>query len=200
MNRNGTLNEGQLNDGSIIVPEHRVENHLKRLLERKGVSNAHIEEALETYQNARYGEWIHLSSETSVKKWKNVSSKPSFDKAQDISSLVLLKIVYEFLVLIAGERVLQRRQQLNRIREIILSLDEHSACECVQRQHSNKYDSFHGICFYRNDPTATFQVRLFGKLAYIVTLPNLELDLDTLVYTYCLSSKEHVLKVPNRPH
>lgn len=196
LNRNGTLNEGQLNDGSLIVPEHRSENHMKRILKKEGHSETQVAKALNAWRGAPYGGMVKLSDETTIKKWENISAQPAFHGAPDISSLLPLKIAYEFLVLIAGDPALNNNSQINRIREILHSLDEEAANKFVRRYRLSKYDAFHGICFHGNNPTATFQIRLFGKLACQVTLPNISLKQDTFVYTYHLISKKHTSAFP----
>lgn len=191
------LGEQKLTDGSLIVPEERAQGHLQKMLERSGENNEVIKAALSCWENVPYGERIDLPGGLVVKKWEQVPSAPKLANCS-VSALVILKIVYEFIALLIGSAIIAKSPDFEVIRKILLEKDAKGAQYLVLKLEAAEYRPFHGICFEGNDPTASFQVRLFGKLAYRVALPKTALNVPPVAYTFIMGLNEHDFRYTKR--
>lgn len=194
LGRDGVLGEGSLADGSIIVPDEKFQKHLCGILKKNGANDHLMDQAFSTWASAPDSELIELPHGVTVKKWKNVPATASMD-GPPLGTVAILKIAYEFMALCIGEKIQSASQDFDVARKIILDNDEDGAQKFVLKFEAKTYQPFHGICFEGNCPTATFQVRLFGKLAYRVIFSNTKIEMDRVVYTFDLSKKAHDLRV-----
>lgn len=193
LGKDGTLGERRLQDGSLLVPEDRAKDHLRNILLRQGLAEASVNEALQSWEDAATNETIQLTKSIAIKKWENLPAIPYMD-GSDVKALVILKIVYEFVALILGTAVLEPNPELARLREILRTADETAASTFVRKLEASQYAAFHGICFHGNGPNAKFQVRLFGKLAYLIELSGIGLNTKPIVYTLDLKSGNHDIR------
>lgn len=192
------IGEQTLADGSLVVPEKRAAGHLARMIGKSGLPTESIKAALKVWEDTPAGEEVPLTDRISIKKWNNVPSYQQFSGNPILNPLVPLKIVYEFLVLICGTAVLAHQSELDQIRSALLAGDQAFAQEFVERMLAKEYAPFHGICFQGNEPTATFQIRLFGKLVYRIRFRTVSLGCDPIVYTHHLKSGEYSFHEPKR--
>ena len=196
--RNGEVRgaEGKLADGSIMKSEKNTPQALTKILSKKGKCQAVIRRSIEEYEGAPLNEWVQLSSGIGIKKWHDRPAQPDYS-GRGLNPLVLLKVAYEFAVLLIGHTMLDDHSNLNRIRSALLEKDEVFADPLVERLLAPKYTPFHGICFHRNDPEAIIQVRLFGKLAFRVRLYGVALNVQSVVYTHDLKAGTDTILLPN---
>ena len=114
-----------------------------------------------------------------------------------MSPLVPLKTAYEFAALILGAAILQPAPGLETIRRALRDQHEAFAHKVVVARRASKPGAFHGIAFMGNRPEAIIQVRLFGLLAYEVTLPATGINFGRLVYTHRLDTGEEWVHLPD---
>lgn len=188
--------EGKLDDGSIIKSEENAPNTLRRMLSKEGRDQDFIERALKKWEAAPPDEIVPLSPEISVKKWHDRPARPEYTEP-NLNPLIPLKIAYEFSALLLENRILDDQPTLNQIRLALFAGDEEFAKPLVKRLFAPKYNTFHGICFHRNDPEAIIEVRLFGMLAYQVRLLGVALQMERIVYTHDLKAGTHSVHSPD---
>jgi hypothetical protein len=189
---------GRLSDGSLMVSEEHTKTTLKNMLKRDGESKDDIQRAIYMWENAANEGMVQLNTNISVKKCNDRPAHPHLD-GPEVSSLILLKIAYEFAILICGEPMLTDSVELNNIRSILSDQKDVLAADYVQPLLAENYAAFHGICFEGNKPEATFQIRLFGKLAYRVKFPNTGIDTGRIVYTHDLETGVETIHEPTSP-
>lgn len=107
-----------------------------------------------------------------------------------------LKTGYEFAALILGVANLPSAPGLDRIRKALREQDEAFARSVVAERRASNPAPFHGIAFMGNKPAAVIQVRLFGFLAYEVTLSATGINFGRLVYTHLLDTGEESVHLP----
>jgi HNH endonuclease len=183
----GNLTTTRLGDGSLIVPEHEAAKHIESIMRKDGGTDAMVEQALAKWENSLPYCEIDLGSGVKVIKWNEHPANPAYTELQ-LSPLVALKIAYEFSALIVGKAIY--RSELQQIRDVLMSQDEDVAAGMVTYNWAHKPDTFHGIAFAGNKPTAQFQVRLFGLLAYTICFPKIAISYSPIAYTHRLDTKE----------
>ena len=183
----GNLATTKIGDGSLIVPEPEAAKHIESIMRRVGGTEAMIEQALAKWEVAPPYCETDLGLGVKVVKWNEHPANPAYTERQ-LNSLVALKIVYEFAALIVGRAIY--RSEFLHIREVLMRQDEDLATAMVTYNWAHKPDTFHGIAFAGNNPTAHFQVRLFGLLAYTVYFPKIAIDHAPIAYTHRLDTNE----------
>jgi len=184
----------KLPDGSFITPEEETPKLIAAMLRKKGASSNQIQQALTSWEAAAPDEILSVHEELYIRKWPNHPASPTYAEPP-LSPLLPLKIAYEFAALIIGDAIYQSCTGLNIVRRILMDQDEASAEKLVIRHIAQKASDLHGIAFEGNKPFATFQIRLFGILAYRVHLPNLGIGHPTIIYSHRISTGEEGGKV-----
>jgi hypothetical protein len=177
-----------LADRTLLVPDAKTQDHLTNMLKRKGSEDADVAAALARYRSAQFEVEVPISDGISVIKRKTSYVGPDFTNSKPLDPLVVLKIAYEFSVLIMGAGILE--SQFDDIRRCLKENDNSSNAFKVEYLEADKFDTFHGILFEGNRPYATIQVRLFGKLAYRVQLLGIGFKLKPIKYTQDLKTGE----------
>jgi hypothetical protein len=182
----------KLADGSLLVPDHTTKCHLIKMLERKSSGDSEIAAALKKYDSAPFELAVPVSDDITIIKREASHVEPDLTNSKPIDPLVVLKIAYEFSVLVMGAEILERR--FNEIRRCLKEGDSSSEAFKVETLEADKFDTFHGIAFEENKPHSTIQVRLFGKLAYRVHLLGIGFSLNPITYTQDLKTGEDGLR------
>lgn len=188
----GHLATIKLGDGSLIVNEHETAKHISSILRKEGETDAMVEQALVKWEDSPPHCEIDLGSGVKVIKWNEHPANPAYTELQ-LSPLVALKIAYEFAALIVGKAIY--RPELQHIRDVLVHQNEDLAKALVTYNWAHKPDAFHGIAFAGNNPTAQFQVRLFGLLAYTVCFPKIAFNHAPIAYTHRLDTNEHWVRL-----
>ena len=194
--RDGRLGTAKLPDQGQIVPEIDAPARLSSILQSRGASEAEVAAALFMWKEAEGGPIIDLGWNVIVRKWNDHPSTPAYTE-RAISPLVPLKIAYEFAALIIGTAILQPAPGFERIRAALIDQDEECARAIVVARRAPKPAAFHGMAFMGNRPEALIQVRLFGLLAYEVSLPAIGIDFGRFVYTHRLDTGEEWTHLPD---
>jgi HNH endonuclease len=179
---NGTT----LADGTLLVPDSKTQFHLTNMLKRQGSEDADVAAALERYKSAPFEVKVPISDGIAIIKRESSYVGPDFTNSKPIDPLVVLKVAYEFSVLVMGAGILEPR--FNEIRRCLIENDNSSNAFNVEPLEADKFDTFHGIAFEGNLPHATIQVRLFGKLAYRTHLFGRGFDQKPISYTQDLKT------------
>jgi HNH endonuclease len=182
----------ELADGSLLVPDNKTVHHLTNMLKRKGSGDADVAAALARYQSAPFEVKIPVSDGITIIKREASYVGPDLTNSKALDPLVVLKIAYEFSVLVMGAEILT--PQFDAIRRCLNENDSSSEAIKVEPLEAGKFDTFHGIAFEGNKPHSTIQVRLFGKLAYRVHLFGLGFRLEPITYTQDLKTGEDELR------
>ena len=135
---------------------------------------------------------VSLTQTLEVVKWSIESIQPTLDGPL-LNLVVPLKIAYEFLALHLNDAVYQDLPALAAVRSALASNSIDTTHLLIERLHAPIAKPFHGIVFEGNDPHATVQVRLFGKLAFRIHFKTLSVGGPRFVYTHDLiDNEEHV--------
>lgn len=191
----GQFGTAKLADESLIVPEAEATNRISSILGKRGASEQEVNAAIEKWAGAEAGLILDLGRNVIVRKWANHPATPAYTEPV-MSRLVPLKTAFEFAVIL-GVANLKLSPALERIREALQQQDEAFAKAVVTERRAPKPAPFHGIAFTGNNPAAVLKVRLFGLLAYEVTLPATALSFGSLVYTHRLDTGEDWTYQPN---
>jgi len=165
-------------------------------LRKRGALEPEVNAAIKKWSEAEAGPIVDLGRNVRVRKWANHPSNPAYTEPA-MSPLVQLKIAYEFAALILGVAILQPAPGLDRIREALRDQDEAFAKSSVVERRAPKPAPFHGVAFMGNKPAAVIQVRLFGLLAYDVTLLATAINFGRLVYTHRLDTRDEWVHLPD---
>lgn len=186
--RNGEITGGhrKLQDGSLLVPSVGAETHIQNILAKDGLTRIEIQKALEIYKNAEVGQKVDLSPNISTVQHTPKYGGPKFDSGEPLNPLVTLKIAYEFAALITGTPILESQFPFQEVRRCLIEQRTSSDAFNIERLDATDYKSFHGIAFEGNSHIATFQVRLFGKLAYRVKFAKVAINISPCTYTHDL--------------
>ncbi len=188
--RNGEIVGGyrKLPDGSLLVPSNNVEKHIQNKLQKEGLTPIQVQKGLEIYKNAKVGEKVELSPNISVIQHTPEYQGPKFDSSKSMNPLLPLKIAYEFAVLITGAPILERNFPFQKVRRCLIEQQLDETAFKIERLDASEYKPFYGIAFEGNSPVATFQIRLFGKIAYRVRFTGAAINLAPCIYTHNLKS------------
>jgi len=118
----------------------------------------------------------------------STNAGPDLSHGKPLDRLVDLKTTYEFAALLFGPPVFANNPALNEIRRTLRAQETTSKIFSMEPLMADQYAPFHGIALEGNDPYARFQIRLFGRLAYRVSLPNLSFDHRKIAYTQELTT------------
>jgi hypothetical protein len=186
-----------LADGTLLVPDSKTEYHVTNMMKRKGSKDADIAAALSRYRSAPSEIEVLIPHNRPLTRLTPSYMGPDFTNSKSLDSLVVLKIAYEFSVLIIGEGILDPR--FNDIRRCLKENENSSKSFNVETLEASKFEAFHGIEFEGNKPHATIQVRLFGKLAYRVQLTGISFDQKPIQYTQDLKTGADEIKWSSIP-
>ncbi|MEP3275911.1 MAG: HNH endonuclease [Stappiaceae bacterium] len=185
LRKDGQLSVTTLEDGSRIVPEVDFPGHIATIMQKRGIADHQIDNAISTWEAAPSGVDVDLGEDVCVRKWQDHPAMPAYTEPP-LSMLVPLKIAYEFVALVVGGAVYC--SSLQHIRDILNNSDEAGAAHMVTYKWARKPDAFHGITFEGNRNVAQFQVRFFGLLAYTVRFPKVAIEHSPIVYTHRLDT------------
>jgi HNH endonuclease len=181
-----------LADGTLLVPDSKTQYHLTNMLTRQGSRDEDIAAALERYQSAPLEVKVPLSEGIAIIKREASYVGPDFTNSNPLNPLVVLKIAYEFSVLVMGAVILE--PPFNEVRRCLVQNDNSSEAFRVEPLEADKFDTFHGITFEGNAPHAIIQVRLFGKLAHRIQLFGHGFKLKPITYTQDLKTGNDEIK------
>ena len=192
---NGTVRgrARKMPDNSLMVPEEDTHRKLREILTKDGLGANKIERALKCFDQAPTEQEVEIAPGTIVVKRITSAVSQDMSGGRLIDPLVCLKVVYEFAALLFGTPVFADNPALNEIRRALRERDKKSPSFRVDILNASSYRAFHGIAFEGNSPHAAFQMRLFGRLAYRVHLPNLGFDHRPVAYTHHLATGEETL-------
>jgi hypothetical protein len=180
-----------------MVPSNDAPEHIERMLKRDGHDTEFVAAALARHQAAPEGQPIELSTTVKIVNWQTDRAELDLSGAPSLDELVLVKIGFEFLAVLAGTAIYGKTPHLNEIRRALKCGRTVSDAVRIERLLAPDYGPFHGICFEGNDPYVKIQVRLFGKLAYRIHFRRLALDQVKIMYTHNLKSGAERVEVPN---
>ena len=182
----------ELDDGSIIKPSDQARQTVLTMLERAGGHDDEIQEALEKLDGIREGEASEITPGIVVVDWPVWEVKPDLSKGRIMSPLVPAFIAFQFLALLVGDAICAEAKALSELRSVFSNRTPRSDLLSVDRMYADRADHplFHGIAFEGNDPHATVQVRLLGRLAFRVHFHHLSVSSRRFRYTHNLESGE----------
>ena len=183
--KDGNIGTRKLEDGSLIVPDLDASKIIKSIMQKRGVSISNINEAIAEWEHSPAATTVDLGAGLSVRDWRNHPATPIYTEPA-LSSLVPLKVAYEFFALLVGSMIYS--PEFQHIRDVLITQNNNLADEMVTYNWAGKPDAFHGIAFEGNQDTAQFQVRFFGLLAYTVWFPKIALQHPRIVYTHRLDT------------
>ena len=181
----GQLGTTKLGDGSIIFPESEAPRRIKENLRKSGWDEPTIKVALTKWRDAPVGEVVDLGAGYHIRKWNDHPSSPVYTE-DELNPLVALKIVYEFMALLVGGAIY--RPEFLFLRDVLREQDRNLAKGMVIYNWASKADAFHGIIFEGNKGEAQFQVRIFGLLAYTISVPRIAIKHPPCSYTHRLDT------------
>jgi hypothetical protein len=185
----GLRARGRAPDGSLLVPAEDAPVVISQMMKRRGSGAQEVAQALSTLARLPVGQRASLGEEIEVVNWDQVSAQMDLSRGPTLSNLVPLKAAYEFASLLIGPAVYDI-QPLDRIRKILFEQDDTAASDLVAFTYAGGYRPFHGLLFEGNAPEARLALRLFGRLAYRVTLPSIAIDAPAFSATMYLQSGE----------
>ena len=186
--RDGEIQGGykKLPDGSLLAPSNDAMRHIQNKLAKEGLTHIQIQDALDIWKKAEVGVTVDLSANIAVIEHVAEYVGPNLSEGEPLNPLVTLKIAYEFAALIVGTPILESQLPFQEVRRCLIEQRTNSEVFNIERLDATDYKSFHGIAFEGKSHIATFQVRLFGKLAYRVKFAKVAINISPCTYTHDL--------------
>ncbi len=194
LGKDGHFGTAKLEDGSLIVPESDVSKQLKSVLQKDGLTDPEISDAVDKWEAAPPDEIVEISDGYRIRKWQEHPATPTYTETP-LSPLVPLKIAYEYAALLVGGAIYC--PEFQGLRQILLDQNEDMARQMVTYNWAKEPDAFHGIAFEDNHKVAQFQVRLFGLLAYTARFNGVTIEHKPIVYTHRLDTGKDWGHVPD---
>ena len=188
----------KLQDGSLVQPTDKAKKTIEKILNKSADSTLPIQEALRAFDEAPENKRVKIAPGLEIVKWRIDKIIPDYSNSPLMNPVIPLKIAYEFMACHLGTAIYNDVQPLNDIRQSIKKLNSDCEHYIIERLHATEYKPFHGICFEGNNPYASFQIRLFGWLAFRVRFLRLAINGPQYIYTYYLDSRsEDIREVDN---
>lgn len=183
----------KLDDGSLILPTDIGRKSLLNLLRKSGYQEIDARKAISLFDNAAENERVEIAPGLEAVKWRIDRLETDLSQTQFMDPLIPAKTAYEFLSCLVGSAIYEDGPHLSKIRAVFMNRQMNPDELIVERLTSNKYEPFHGICFEGNGPYATFQIRLFGQLAFRVHFLHVSVGGPRYVYTHRLDTGEEFI-------
>lgn len=188
----------KLQDGSLVQPTDEAKKSIEKILRKSADSTLPMQEALRAFDEAPENKRVKIAPGLEIVKWRIDKIIPDYSNSPLMNPVIPLKIAYEFMACHLGTAIYNDVQPLNDIRQSIKKLNSDCEHYRIERLHATKYNPFHGICFEGNNPYASFQIRLFGWLAFRVKFLRLAINGPQYMYTLDLNSgSEDIREVDN---
>lgn len=195
LGKDGRFGTTKLTDGSLIASDEDAPTLIASIMRKEGANDSKVDIALALWESALASDEVELGAGVKVRKWINHPANPAYTEPE-LSRIVPLKIAYEFAALIVGTAIYG--SEFQHIRDVLLQQDEDLAKSIVTYNWADVPKPFHGIAFEGNNPTAQFQVRLFGLLAYTVRFPKIAINNPPIIYTHLLNTNEDCVRHMNQ--
>ena len=197
INRRGELRvkPRKTENGSLILSLEDGRKLVERNLRKAQRDECLIEEVLRKIDDAEENQKITPTSGIQVVKRTIEKIEPYLRGSKLLTSLVPLKIGYEFLALHLGTAIYNQDSALNKLRDILRKgIESHLSFE-VESLHASQYDPFHGIAFLGNNPHAIVLIRLFGWIAFRVHFRRLAIGGPRFSYKHNLDTNRDEILV-----
>lgn len=182
-------------DGSRFQPTKDARKSIERILHKSGLEAGPLAEALQKFDESPDNEHVEVVPGLEVVKWSVEKIAIDLSDSRPMSSLVPLKIAFEFLACHLGAAIYDNAAQLLEIRQVLRGEVEGASCFRVDRLTAPEYKPFHGICFEGNKPHAHVLIRLFGRIAFRVHLLRLSVGGPRFIYTHYLDTKRENVRI-----
>ncbi len=184
-------------NGSLILSLEDGRKLVERSLRKAQRDECLIEEVLRKIDGAEENQKITPTSGVQVVKRTIENIEPYLRGSKLLTSLVPLKIGYEFLALHLGTAIYNQDSALNELRDILRKgIESHLSFE-VESLNASQYDPFHGIAFLGNNPHAVVLIRLFGWIAFRVHFRRLAIGGPRFSYKHDLDiNRDEILVRP----
>ncbi len=184
----------ELPDGSLLQPTDDAKKTVENILKKSGDKGLPIQEVLNAFDKAPENERVEIVPGLEIIKWRIDKISPDYSKSPLMSPLVPLKIAFEFIACHIGSAIYNDVGPLNDIRQALMTCESDADHFRIERLHAEKYKPFHGICFEGNDPYASFQIRLFGWLAFRVKFLRISISGPQFVYTHLIDAGDEDIR------
>ena len=198
INRGGKLRvkPRKTETGSLILSPEDGRKLVERRLRKAQRDECLIQEVLRKIDDAGENQKITPTSGVQVVKWPIEKVEPYIRNGRFLTSLVPLKIGYEFLALCLGTAIYNQNSALNELRDILREGTESHPSFQLESLHASQYAPFHGVAFLGNNPHATVLIRLFGWIAFRVHFCGLAINHPRFSYKHDLTTgQDEILPV-----
>ena len=185
-------------NGSLILPLKEGRKLVERSLRKARRDECLIQEVLRKIDDAEENQKITPTSGVQVVKRTVEKIEPYLRDSKLLTSLVPLKIGYEFLALHLGTAIYTQDSALNELRDVLRKGTESHPSFQVESLHASQYEPFHGVAFLGNNPYAVVLIRLFGWIAFRVHFRRLAVGGPRFSYKHDLDTSQDEF-LPVRP-
>ena len=188
----------QTKEGALIQPSDEGYKSNERILRKNGINEDTIQEGLRRLHEAKENEIVALAPGRIAVKRRVEQVEPDLRGSKLLTSLLPLKIGYEFLALHLGSAIYRQDSTLGRLRVALRQgLEDHPSFH-VESLNASEYRPFHGIDFVGNNPHAVVLIRLFGWLAFRVHFHGLAIHHPSISYLHRLDTNQEDIQTTNR--
>ena len=187
----------QTKEGALIQPSDEGYKSNERILQKRGIGETHIQEALRRLDEAEKNEVVELAPDRiAIKRSvEKVELDPRGSKL--LTPLFPLKIGYEFLALLLGTAICKRDSALDELRIALRQgIEDHPSFwleECVLEP-----ELFHSLSLETNRPYAHVLIKLFGGITFRVHFRRLAINHPRLSYQHDLvTNQEGIYRHPD---
>jgi hypothetical protein len=186
----------QKEDGSIIYDTKKAKKHISNMLKNEGLRGHEIAEKIDSLKRLKSGETLRLSDNLRAGTRETGPIEPCFvgPKEKGASLLdekVIVLMAYEFLSLLVGDLILDKKFGL--VREFVRN-GTTSKDLIIEHLTSRRYSPSHGIYPELLENEFIIKIILFGWMVYRVHLKGLNLSSHDLVYEEDLKKQATLLQ------
>ena len=192
INRGGKLRvkPRKTETGALILSPEDGRKLVERRLRKAQRDECLIQEVLRKIDDAGENKKITPTSGVQVVKWTIEKIEPYLRNSKLLTSLVPLKIGYEFLALCLGTAIYNKDSALNELRDVLRKGTESHPSFQVESLHASQYEPFHGVAFLGNNPHAVVLIRMFGWIAFRVHFCRLAVGGPRFSYKHDLDTNQ----------
>ena len=200
INRGGKLRvkPRKTETGSLILSPEDGRKLVERSLRKAQRDECLIQEVLRKIDDAEENQKITPTSGVQVVKWPIEKVEPYLRNGKLLTSLVPLKIGYEFLALRLGTAIYNQNSALNELRDVLRKGTESHPSFQLESLHASQYAPFHGVAFLGNNPHAIVLIRLFGWIAFRVHFHRLTINHPSINYLHRLDTNQEDIQATNQ--
>ncbi|HAC16245.1 MAG TPA: hypothetical protein DCE78_09945 [Bacteroidetes bacterium] len=176
----------KISDDHLITPEEDILKTLLKIVERDSRLNhlnenergKAVDKLLIEYSKLNFGEEVtcKIIGRTLKKGVSGDKIEYSAKESSDPLELLILKVVFEWLVIVAYQSFFNTPTLYNLLRNSLIKQELQKGVNLIRLEETQHSRPFHTVILQFEEYSTTAVVSLFSKITYQVFLPNMDLS------------------------